>query len=84
MFQENKWSYFKKAVDDYAEMNTRPLQPLNCREIKHYVLSLSDAPSPHEGNHGPKQYRSVRAQSPKESVPNNAPKPSHPEGNQSP
>ncbi|CAL8112612.1 unnamed protein product [Prunus armeniaca] len=63
----------------YAEMNTRPLQPLNCREIKHYGLSLSDAPSPHEGNHGPKQYRSVRAQSPKESVPNNAPKPSHPE-----
>ncbi|XP_020424587.1 alpha carbonic anhydrase 4 [Prunus persica] len=74
----------QEAVDDYAEMNTRPLQPLNDREIKHYGLSLSDAPSPHEGNHGPKQYRSVSAQSPKESGSINAPKPSHPEGNQSP
>lgn len=66
----------------YAERNTRPLQPLNDREIKHYGLSLSDAPSPHDGNHGPTQYRSVSAQSPKESGSNNAP--SHPEGNQSP
>ncbi|XP_021824067.1 alpha carbonic anhydrase 1, chloroplastic-like [Prunus avium] len=75
----------KEAVDDYAEMNTRPLQPLNDREIKHYGLSLSDAPSPHEGNHGgANQYRLVSAQSPKESGSNNAPKPSHPESNQSP